>query len=302
MSFVKLKEIGGHAAAVYSCAAQGNLIYSGSSDKFVARWKVDEGIQDKFAIKFEKAVYSLALISDNLLAVGLADGALHFFDLDTRKELKFYTKHTEGIFSIRENQQKKHIYAGDADGNLSVWNSETLDLLIYLPLNCGKIRSIAVDESGEVFALACQDGNIRVFETNHFNEINTFYGHENGVTAILFHPTEKGKLYSGGKDALLKLWDWQNQRELISVVAHTFAIYEIISVQDGNQIITASRDKNIKVWDAENLGIIKRLDAKEGGHRHSVNALAKINENSFVSVSDDKRIIVWHDSIPEAKS
>ena len=288
----KQKEFLGHSAAIYCCTAHENYIYSGSADKYVARWLLNEGTQDKFAIRFEQAVYALELVGDDCLAVGVADGKLYFFDLDSRTELKCYTQHTVGIFAIKSNRSKKQIYVTDADGNLSVWDYQ-FNLLIYLPLDCGKIRSIDVDESGEHIALACQDGTLRVFDTVYFNELITINAHDNGATAVLFHPLKKNQLISGGKDALLKLWDLERSELLVNVVAHTFAIYNILSIQEGRTIITSSRDKNIKVWNSESLQFIKRLDFKEGGHRHSVNALDKIDENTFVSCSDDKRLIVW---------
>ena len=293
MSFIKQKEITGHAGEVYTCASSDGYVYSGSTDKYVTRWLLDEGVQDKFAIKFDHAIYSIALLENDILVAGLSDGALHFFDLSSRKEIKYFTQHTKAIFSIKYNHHRKHVYVGDADGNLSVWNSENPELIINIPIGCGKIRSCSVSDKGEHFALACQDGTIRIFETEHFNELKTFDAHEKGVTSVLFHPNDTRLLISGGKDALLKLWNWNKQEELISVVAHTFSVYDIISVKNGGLIITSSRDKNIKVWNSEDLGFVKRLDAKIGGHRHSVNALSKIDEKTFVSCSDDKRIIVW---------
>jgi hypothetical protein len=56
MNFRKLKEISGHAAGIYSLDFDGNFIYSASADKFVARWKLNVGIQDKFSIQFELVV------------------------------------------------------------------------------------------------------------------------------------------------------------------------------------------------------------------------------------------------------
>lgn len=293
MSFRKQKDITGHSREVYTCISSGDFVYSGSADKYVTRWLLDSGVQDKFAIKFDSAVYSIELMGNNLLAAGLSDGALHFFDLKSRKELNYFTQHKTAVFSIRNNQNRKHVYVGDADGNLSVWNSETPELIVFLPLGCGKIRSCTVSDKGEYFALACQDGTVRVFESDNFNEIVTINAHANGATSVLFHPEDPALLISGGKDALLKLWRWKEKKELICVVSHTYSVYDIISVKNGKQIITSSRDKNIKVWDSKDLAIVKRLDAAEGGHRYSVNALSKINERTFVSCSDDKRIIVW---------
>lgn len=290
--FRKRKEIAGHGAAVYCCAARGNHIYSGSADKFLARWLVDEGIQDKFAIRFEQPVYALELLEEAFILVGLANGDFHVFDAAERKEVKYFTQHRTGIFAIRYNPEKEHIYVADAEGNLSVWNRQ-FELLVYLPLDCGKIRRIAVSEDGGHFALACQDGTLRVFETGFFNEVHTIRAHENGTTAVLFHPLNPSLLVSGGKDALLKVWNWHTEECLVNVAAHTFAIYDVVAVNQGEQLLTASRDKNVKVWNSRNLDFLKRLDSKEGGHRHSVNALAVLSDREVVSCSDDKRLIIW---------
>lgn len=291
MPFSKKSEISGHAAAIYACAVEGNLLYSGSGDKFLARWLIDQGIQDAFSIRFEFSVYALAL-HKNHLVVGLADGGLYVFDLQERKEKHYFIQHTVGIFSIEYNLHLNHWYVGDADGNLSVWNSD-FQLLIYLPLDAGKIRSIAIAKNGGHVALACQDGTIRVFETTHFNEIHTINAHQGGTTSVYFHPFNEDLLFSGGKDALFKCWNWTTETEMKRVVAHTFAIYDILSVENGTKLVTASRDKHVKIWNTEDMGILKRLDVKEGGHRHSVNGLCKINEEEFVSYSDDRRMIIW---------
>jgi len=292
MPLQQLKEITGHAGAVYCCASKDDYIYTGSSDNYVARWKINEGVQDKFAIKFEQSVYTLCVTNEDVLVVGLANGGLHFFDISSRKELKFYTQHTAAIFSITYNSIKNHIYVADADGNLSVWSSDGSKLVIYLPLGCGKVRSISVENEGEHFALACQDGTVRIFDSEYFNEIVTIDGHNGGATAALFHPLNPAFLITGGKDALLKLWNWKSGKELKSVVAHTFAIYAIASINNGKTIVTASRDKCVKEW-TSSLDFVKRLDAKLGGHKHSVNDLCVLSEELVASCSDDRRIVLW---------
>ena len=291
--FSKKQEIIGHSAAVYSLIADAEFVYSGSADNYVARWLTSTGEQDKFAIKFEQSVYALEFFGDNLLAVGLADGGLHIFDLEKRTELKYFTQHTKAIFSIAYNAPKKQLYVSDAEGNLSVWNANSLELLIYIPFDCGKIRSMAVSSTGDHFVLACQDGNLRTLETEFFNEIQTINAHKDGGASVLFHPTNEDLLISGGKDALIKIWKWKEELLVETIVAHNYAVYDLLSIHDGKQFVSASRDKTIKVWNSSDFSFVQRLESKNGGHRHSVNALAKIDEESFVSCSDDKRIIVW---------
>lgn len=296
MNFHKRKELNGHSAGVYSLAFDGKRLYSASADKFVAGWDIELGVQDKFSIRFENPVYSICLLSENkFLAVGLSTGDLHIFDLKDKKEIKFFTQHKKAVFSITENSHKKQFYSADADGNLSIWNSETFELLLYLPLDCGKIRRIAVSGNGNHFALVGQDEFVRVFDTDFFNEISTFKAHKGGATAILFHPKNQDWILTGGKDALLKCWNWKEGNLIIEIPAHNYVIYDIISINNGEQIITSSRDKNIKVWNIDQLNFTQRLDSKQGGHKHSVNCLVKLNETTFASGSDDKRIVVWEE-------
>ncbi|NDE11194.1 MAG: hypothetical protein EBZ95_11615 [Chitinophagia bacterium] len=54
--FKKSKDISGHSAAVYSIAFDGIYIYSASGDRYVTRWNLQTGIQDKFAIQFKNLI------------------------------------------------------------------------------------------------------------------------------------------------------------------------------------------------------------------------------------------------------
>jgi WD40 repeat protein len=298
MTFQKLKEIQGHSAGIYTLEFSENLIYSGSSDHFVARWKVYEGIQDKFSIRFENPVYSIRLFDNaTKLAVGLANGDLHFFDLKDRKEIKYLVQHKKAIFSIMENSFSHHLYVADADGNLSVWDVKSFELMAYFPFDCGKIRRMMVSSNGDKLGLACQDGNVRILETKNLNQISNFYAHKDGVSSILFHPSDHTILFSGGKDAYLKKWDLNSEACLKSIPAHNYAIYDLIVLHKGNTLVSASRDKTIKIWDLETLDFKDRLDLKKGGHRHSVNALVPISASTFASASDDKRIIFWKSNL-----
>lgn len=287
--FRKEREISGHSGAVYTCTFDGMYIYSGGADKFVARWIPDEGVQDKFAIRFEHSIYAIKYAAPYLI-VGRSDGGLHVFNVETRAEEKYFTQHTKAIFSIAINPKKNQCYAADAEGNVTVWNLESWELLLYLPLDCGKIREIAVSGDGVRIAVAGQDGYLRVFDTETFNELYTINAHKEGATAACFDEYDNNVLFSGGKDAMLRVWDLPSGACLKEIPAHNYAIYKLMYV--GGHIISVSRDKTIKVWSKE-FDFLQRLDFKEGGHKHSVNDAAKMSDNRFVTCSDDGKMVIW---------
>lgn len=281
----------GHSGAVYSICFDESFLYSASADKFVVRWNLETGEQDPFAIKFNATPYSICLFNQKQsIAVGLSTGDLHFFDLVNRKELKFYQQHITGIFAISENTELEHLYVGDASGNLSVWNSTTFELVIYLPFDCGKIRKIKASKDGTKIFIASQDGFLRILDAVTFSEINSFHTHEGGATSIL--EISNHEILTGGKDAHLKIWDPILGSELKSIPAHNFVIYDLVQLNE-TTFVSASRDKTIKTWDLETMSVIQRMEQKNRGHKHSVNQLVKISDAQFASCSDDGAIIVW---------
>ena len=295
--FSKKLVLSGHSGAIYSIDFDGKFLYSASTDKYVTRWDLVLGTQDKFAIKFSNSPYSICLFdSHSKLAVGLDNGNLHFFDLKNRKELKFYIQHKTGIFSILENSTKKHLYSTDVDGNLAIWNAENYDLQLFLPFDCGKIRRMCLDETGSKLFLACQDGYVRILETEYFNQIGEFYAHENGVTSLAFH-TESKQLITGGKDAILRIWNLETMQQIKAIPAHNFVIYDIQFLNSA-EFITVSRDKSIKIWSVNNLGVTQKIEFKNGGHIHSVNKIQQLNATTFATCSDDKRIMIWEKAVP----
>ena len=77
----------------------------------------------------------------------------------------------------------------------------------------------------------------------------------------------------------------------MEIPAHNYMIYDLQFI--GEYLLSASRDKTIKCWNANDLSILQRLDFKSKGHKHSVNALVILSTDSFVSCSDDRQVISW---------
>jgi WD40 repeat protein len=287
----KQLEIREHAQGIFDLAVLNqNEVFTCSGDGYVVQWDLESGKQMPFAVKTTVPGYSLAC-SDKILFIGLNNGDLHWVDLKTKRELKFFQQHRCAIFGLVYEPNLNVLVSTDADGFVGIWDATTMKLSLFFQLPTGKIRAVAFDENAKQLAIGGHDGIVYIFETEYFNELHRFYAHKDGVTSVAFHP-DGNTLISGGKDAYIRIWKRYDWTKIKAFPAHLYAIYRIVFAPDALQFATCSRDKTIKIWNAVDFSLLKKLDIKTGGHQHSVNAIEWV-DLGLISVSDDRRLILW---------
>lgn len=276
----------GHGVPVYAVAAEDEWIYSAAGDHFVVRWNPNTGLQDTFTIRLDKAAYALYCAANNLF-IGASNGTLIAVDPATKKLLWENNRYGHPIFAITSTIHHQ-LVVSDSESNLTVY-SFSGDKIVSFNLGAGKIRALHANEN-RLF-VGAEDGSIREFDLTTFNEVNCFRVHQSGVNQILL--LNKNELLSVGRDGYLINTDSLTGQQLFALPAHYQSIYGLEKV--GQQLITCSMDKSIKIWNIETWKVIQKLEAKSGGHKRSVNALCAFNEQQFVSCGDDKEVILWEE-------
>ena len=161
------------------------------------------------------------------------------------------------------------------------------------------LNVLVVDKKGKALPeskvkVTGNDGSMAVLSLPDCRIVNRFQAHQKdfSVNTVVYSPDEKF-LLSGSRDAHLNIFSSDNYSLVKSIPAHNYAIYDIAFHFSQKIFATASRDKTIKLWDAETFEVIERLDKEQyNGHTHSVNRLLWM-ENNLISSGDDRSIIVW---------
>lgn len=281
-------------APIYAMASARGMLFAGCGDGTVLAWTADTPERIKLFAKAPAAIFSLTTLYERTLALGTQAGELILVDIPERRPRAAWDARQGAIHAIEPLPDERFATAG-AKGTLLIWRmlqdgAPTKEREI--PLLDGKLRALRHSSEGEFLAVAGSDGTIRMLDTEHLNEAATWNGHEGGTTALAFHPT-KPVLLSGGKDGHIRAWDLRESgKELLSIAAHRSTIYSLLFDADGRALTSASRDKTVKRWNADDLASIARYDARDGGHAHSVNALCVVDGDLF-SAGDDRRLIRW---------
>lgn len=282
-----------HAAGIYALTAHKGVLYSGSADKHVAGWNPETGQPTGFAVRLQQAVYGLGVLpNQNKLLIGNAHGGFHVVDLKEKKEERLLQVHRKGVFDFCMLPGGRFAACG-GDGTMSVWDEYSIELIRQIPLSDKKLRRAIVSINRPI-SVCDGAGPVHLLDPETLSPMGTLKGHNQGSNCAAFHPT-KNLLITGGRDAHLRAWNLETEKEELALPAHNFSIYALAFSPDGRFLATASFDKTVKIWDAQTFDLLLRLERPHTqGHRASVNALLWRDASTLITAGDDKHILIWN--------
>lgn len=279
--------LNGHAGPIYAASWDGNFLYSSSGDKYVTRWDLAKGLQDSsFTVKLEHAAYALKA-GNQFCFIGCTDGTLLGIDTGTKKIAWEHNFFGNAWFSLTIDTDRGWLAAGDSEGNLVILELQTGKRILHLPLAAGKIRALSI--ANDTCYVSTQLIGVLVFSCENWNELASWEPNELGSNVFLPN-LRQNELITGGRDAHIVISS-TNYEVIKRIPAHYQTIYGLIRV--GDRFVTASMDKTIKVWSSDFSKVEQRIEFKDGGHNRSVNGLVFIDDQTFVSYGDDKKIVIW---------
>ncbi|CAG2165787.1 unnamed protein product, partial [Oppiella nova] len=115
--------------------------------------------------------------------------------------------------------------------------------------------------------------------------------HRSGVNSLQLDP-HSGRLYSAGRDSIIRIWNTRNQSSpyVLSMEHHTDWCNDIILCCGGKNLISASSDTTVKVWNAYKGFCMSTLRT----HKDYVKCLAYARDKEQVaSAGLDRAIFLW---------
>lgn len=283
-----------HSASIYAIeySPKLDLLFTGGGDRVVATWDLKKQVNTPLSIKTDSAILNLKFLNNHQhLFIGLFNGNFHIIDIDTKKEIKFFPYHKSGIFSSEYVEKENILFVGSGDGTISIWNTESFELIQNYKVSEGKIR--AVKQFNDAIYFGTSEGDVIEIKFSDLTTANKLATLPHPIYCINIHE-EKKVLLLGDKNAHITAFDPITATTTLSIPGHNWPIYAIEWMSD-NVFATCSRDKIVKIWDAEKLEVIERLSfPQHKGHLNSINNLKYLpKEELLVSVGDDKQICVW---------
>ncbi|CAD5121786.1 DgyrCDS10263 [Dimorphilus gyrociliatus] len=200
--------------------------------------------------------------------------------------------HDSAVRAMIWSHNDQWMVTADHNGFIKYWQSNMNNIKVY-QAHKESVRGLSFCPSDSKFATASDDGTVRIYDFTRCYEERILRGHGADVKCVDWHP-QKCLLASGSKDAQqpIKLWDPRNGSSLATLHAHKNTVMQLQWNNNGNWLLTASKDHLLKLYDLRNM---KQELQIFKGHKKEATACSwnPIHENLFVSAGSDGSIFYW---------
>ncbi|MFN0037251.1 MAG: WD40 repeat domain-containing protein [Saprospiraceae bacterium] len=291
----KIHACTGHRAALYALAPgrTARHFLSAGGDGWVVEWDLNDPETGKLVASVETQTFSLCSLPDReRIVAGNMNGGLHWIDRQAPDHTRNVQHHRKGVYDLLPIGE--WLFSAGGDGFLTRWDAANARTVESLQLSHQALRSLSFSEKRGEIAVGASDKCIYLLDAETLAVKRVLKdAHSNSVFALAHSPNGQ-YLLSGGRDAMLRAWDLNDDcRMVCEQPAHLYTINHLAFSPDGSLLATASRDRTLKIWDAQTFELLKVLDTlRFGSHARSVNCLLWLPD-CLVSCGDDGLAMVW---------
>lgn len=145
---------------------------------------------------------------------------------------------------------------GSALGRVVVWNVKTGERIIQVGEETDSVLAADISPDQTLIALGGPSKMVRIYSTKDGKLLNQMKKHTDWVTALEFSP-DGVLLSTGDRSGGLFVWEAFTAREYYGLRGHTAMITDISWRGDSNVVASGSEDGTIRLWEMENGGQIK---------------------------------------------
>jgi len=281
----ELQVLSGHAAAVSTVALSPDSRFaaSGSADRTVRVWDLQSRLLSRRSPSHSAMITSIAFApSGDWLASASEDSTIRIWDAASGEELRVLNGHTARVSSIAITPDGASLASSSSDGTIRIWDVASGGQKFVLQCETPNVFNVAFVANGH--RVICADGaRLQLWDAVRGAKLSNVPESGTHRTAHAFTPTDAIAAVATDEPAELKMWDREQQREVVYKIrdqsiagslvrvydlptgrerlrlrAHSQAVRSIALHPGGGQMVTSSSDQGI-IWNLESGEPIGRL-------------------------------------------
>jgi WD40 repeat protein len=245
-----------------------NVLIAGNMDGGVHFINLDNTSKNKDIAHHKTYVFDIKKIGNHIFTLG-GDGMLTKWDIDNFRTLESHHLSSKSLRSLDYSPEKNELAVGASDGNIYFLNPE-LDLLkIIKKAHNSSVFIVKYAQNGNFLLSGGRDAHLKVWDLSEKNAqntegvnqepIETISAHWYTINAIAFHPKIPTVFATASRDKTIKIWLMNTEgvlvlQKVIDTIrygCHTHSVNALYWSPFNNQLISASDDRTLIIWDID---------------------------------------------------
>ena len=119
------------------------------------------------------------------------------------------------------------------------------------------VTALAFDKSAKILATGYKNGNIETWETETFNQVNSFFGHTGAIYQLSFNISDY-HLVSASDDQTVRIWS-SNPQENPLILKNENSVKALAVTSDSDYILTLKNENKVRFWPTSSSLLASKL-------------------------------------------
>ncbi|CAE7721508.1 unnamed protein product [Symbiodinium sp. CCMP2592] len=285
----ELRSVPHDSAVLCACAAGPSGLAVGCEDGTILLH--DLGMNDESTAKLaghEKAVCSLCLMSQDVLASGSADSTVRTWNLHSKEALQVLSGHTDAVRGLARLSDTQLASASD-DKTVRLWSLAEPKECRVLQGHTDWVMCLCLTTIGSLVS-GSDDKTLREWSPATGEEQHVLRGHTSSVKCLCEASPEL--LASGSGDSTVRLWSlstWAAVRVLEGLTGFVFSLCLLAP----NHLAAAHEGGRLRIWSVQSGEPLHHIKQAHGKEIRAL-AMAKVRgEHVLCSGSIDSTLKLW---------
>jgi WD40 repeat protein len=185
-------------------------------------------------------------------------GEVKIWDVDKSAELRTINGHADCIYGVEFSPDGKSIATSSYDKLIKLWDVESGKEIRTLKDHIDAVYALAFTPDGKRLVSASADRGVKVWDVASGERLYTLSEPTDGLNTLALDPSGK-RVAAGGLDRTIRVWSLRDKSGTLvnSLIAHEDAILQLAWSPDGKYLLSASADKELKIFKADDLTVVK---------------------------------------------